>query len=155
MSDSLWPHGAFQAPLSMGFSRQEYWSGMPLPSRCGKQFSCFCSSSGVCNIINRDFILVTCILESIFGPKVWINPWVRLWSNVNWKIRVLCPRPLFRWVSWIMTSLGFQLPWLMLNFSWSLRLPTIWNQPQVSQDANCHTHTDVYKCTCLFVRIGN
>jgi len=24
--------GAFQAPLSMGFSRQEYWSGLPLPS---------------------------------------------------------------------------------------------------------------------------
>ena len=23
---------AFQAPLSMGFSRQEYWSGVPLPS---------------------------------------------------------------------------------------------------------------------------
>ena len=23
---------AFQAPLSMGFSRQEYWSGLPLPS---------------------------------------------------------------------------------------------------------------------------
>ena len=25
---------AYQAPLSMGFSRQEYWSGMPLPSLC-------------------------------------------------------------------------------------------------------------------------
>ena len=27
---------AYQAPLSMGFSRQEYWSGLPLPSpfRC-------------------------------------------------------------------------------------------------------------------------
>ena len=24
---------AHQAPLSMGFSRQEYWSGVPLPSR--------------------------------------------------------------------------------------------------------------------------
>ena len=24
---------AFQAPPSMGFSRQEYWSGLPLPSR--------------------------------------------------------------------------------------------------------------------------
>ena len=24
---------AYQAPLSMGFSRQEYWSGVPLPSR--------------------------------------------------------------------------------------------------------------------------
>ena len=28
---SSWrPHG--QAPLSMGFSRQEYWSGLPFPS---------------------------------------------------------------------------------------------------------------------------
>ena len=33
MSNSLWPHGftAYQAPLSMGFSRQEYWSGLPCP----------------------------------------------------------------------------------------------------------------------------
>ena len=30
---SLWPHGlvACQAPLYMGFSRQEYWSGLPFP----------------------------------------------------------------------------------------------------------------------------
>ena len=33
VSDSLWPHGlAHQAPLSMGFPRQEHWSGLPLPS---------------------------------------------------------------------------------------------------------------------------
>ena len=25
---------AYQAPPSMGFSRQEYWSGVPLPSPC-------------------------------------------------------------------------------------------------------------------------
>ena len=25
---------AYQAPLSMGFARQEYWSGLPLPSPC-------------------------------------------------------------------------------------------------------------------------
>ena len=25
---------AYQAPLSMGFSRWEYWSGLPLPSAC-------------------------------------------------------------------------------------------------------------------------
>ena len=30
-SATLWT-AAFQAPLSMGFSRQEYWSGVPLPS---------------------------------------------------------------------------------------------------------------------------
>ena len=34
LSDSLRPHGtvAHQAPPSMGFSRQEYWSGLPFPS---------------------------------------------------------------------------------------------------------------------------
>ena len=26
------PHLAYQASLSMGFSRQEYWSGLPFPS---------------------------------------------------------------------------------------------------------------------------
>ena len=31
MSDSLQPHGA-KAPLSMGFSRQECWNGLPFPS---------------------------------------------------------------------------------------------------------------------------
>ena len=31
MSDSLWPRG-HQAPPSMGFSRQECWSGLPFPS---------------------------------------------------------------------------------------------------------------------------
>ena len=33
MSDSVTPWTLdYQAPLSMGFSRQEYWSGLPLPS---------------------------------------------------------------------------------------------------------------------------
>ena len=35
VSDSLQPHGlyvAHQAPLSMGFLRQEYWSGLLFPS---------------------------------------------------------------------------------------------------------------------------
>ena len=32
MSDSVTPWTvAFQAPLSMEFSRQEYWSGLPFP----------------------------------------------------------------------------------------------------------------------------
>ena len=33
MSDSATPWtAAYQAPRSMGFSRQEYWSGLPFPS---------------------------------------------------------------------------------------------------------------------------
>ena len=33
VSDSLWPPGlgSYQDPLSMKFSRQEYWSGLPFP----------------------------------------------------------------------------------------------------------------------------
>ena len=32
VSDSLQLHGARQAPLAIGFSRQEYWGGWPFPS---------------------------------------------------------------------------------------------------------------------------
>ena len=32
MSDSERPHRRHQAPLSLGFSRQEHWSGLPFPS---------------------------------------------------------------------------------------------------------------------------
>ena len=32
VSDSLQLHVAHQAPLSMEFSRQEYWSGLPFPT---------------------------------------------------------------------------------------------------------------------------
>ena len=32
LSDPPWT-AAHQAPPSMGFSRQEYWSGVPLPSK--------------------------------------------------------------------------------------------------------------------------
>ena len=35
VSSSLWPHGltvGCQDPQSIGFSRQEYWSGLPFPS---------------------------------------------------------------------------------------------------------------------------
>ena len=39
---------AHQAPLPMGFSRQEYWSGVPLPSppdgASGKELACQCKS---------------------------------------------------------------------------------------------------------------
>ena len=33
VSDSLKPHSNCQAPLSMGFPRQEYWSGLSFPSQ--------------------------------------------------------------------------------------------------------------------------
>ena len=32
LSATPWTYVAYQASLSMGFSRQEYWSGLPFPS---------------------------------------------------------------------------------------------------------------------------
>ena len=47
---------AHQAPPSMGFSRQEYWSGVPLPSPRG-QSNCwlFCCSKSSCLILTHNF----------------------------------------------------------------------------------------------------
>ena len=42
---------ADQAPPSMGFSRQEYWSGLPLPSPQRKNSSpYFCYGPGICQL---------------------------------------------------------------------------------------------------------
>ena len=35
--------GAHQAPLTMGFSRQEYWNGLPFPSPVDLSNQCFCA----------------------------------------------------------------------------------------------------------------
>ena len=54
---------AYQAPPSMGFSRQEYWSGVPLPSLyCHHSFTFF---SGNC-IVCRPFKLLLSLSDSHF-----------------------------------------------------------------------------------------
>ena len=40
---------AHQAPPSMGFSRQGYWSGVPLPSPISKKTPCRCASDKITN----------------------------------------------------------------------------------------------------------
>ena len=49
---------AYQAPPSMGFSRQEYWSGVPLPSPSRK----FCKSEGSIRSSSIS-ILMECLQE--------------------------------------------------------------------------------------------
>ena len=50
MPNSLWHHGLWPAhpPLSMGFSRQVYWSGLPFPSPGESSWP-------------RDWICVSCV----------------------------------------------------------------------------------------------
>ena len=73
---------AYQAPPSMGFFRQEYWSGMPLPSPswCQTTFpfplsykdliNCFCSSIDTHSCI-------TCFLPSSWNVLL---PWSICWT---------------------------------------------------------------------------
>ena len=63
---------AHQAPPSMGFSRQEYWSGMPLPSPCSVTKSCpnlcdpmDCSTPG--------FPVLHCLLEFAHTHVHWVS----------------------------------------------------------------------------------
>ena len=70
---------AYQAPPSMGFSRQEYWSGLPLPSpeifffllMIFKFFNSIQLFEGRCVVIHVSFLIsaiwkVTC--DAITGP---------------------------------------------------------------------------------------
>ena len=76
---------AYQAPPSMGFSRQEYWSGVPLPSpKYGKHFKkiskvfCVCCKSYVVLIIS---LLFTAYKSSSRFPPV-TECWIILWMEL-------------------------------------------------------------------------
>ena len=47
---------AYQAPLSMGFSRQEYWSGVPLPSPAASS-NVLLNLSSYNLLFHQDFVL--------------------------------------------------------------------------------------------------
>ena len=69
---------AYLAPPSMGFSRQEYWSGVPLPSPC--------TSSGCCKYYARSVLSVRCLaacLPYCIAPDmnlVFIRRCLGFWS---------------------------------------------------------------------------
>ena len=62
---------AYQAPLSMGFSRQEYWSGVPLPSLV------------VCDIVTE--------IPILFGPShLMLPPSILFPWNSSMADKILC-----------------------------------------------------------------
>ena len=85
---------AYQAPPSMGFSRQEYWSGVPLPLRClyipewncqSIQSMCILNLTTCCQIIlqsglillpsHQQHMKVSIAFHTPLTPDV-INPWL-------------------------------------------------------------------------------
>ena len=49
---------AYQAPLSMGFSRQEYWSGVPLEKTTHLPFLFYCSSTAFLSVSRARELLI-------------------------------------------------------------------------------------------------
>ena len=122
VSDSLWPHEvkwscsvvsdsttawtvAHQAPPSMGFSRQEYWSGSPfllqisptqgvnqgLPHCIGSRFTMWpCGLKQLCYVINTQYymhiVLHTIVLSCLHNFYCRVLPQKmleRFWGNVT------------------------------------------------------------------------
>ena len=65
---------ALQAPPSMGFSRQEYWSGVPLPSPCSSLLLPKCVlclvSDGLCSL---SFRMLALLSRYVSLPSVWLT----------------------------------------------------------------------------------
>ena len=74
VSDSLRPHGLLprQTPLSMGFSRQEYWSELPfptpgdLPSQGLKPHFLHCQAEPPGKAFSKDGAEALCCVQFLF-----------------------------------------------------------------------------------------
>ena len=75
---TLWT-AAYQAPLSMGFSRQEYWSGVPLPSLHHHLIDAlkFILSN---DVVLRGFMLL-CLLYVLSPGRLKPRGLTRFWCN--------------------------------------------------------------------------
>ena len=86
---------AYQAPLSMGFSRQEYWSGVPLYSayKLNKQgdniqpwrtpFPIW--NQSVCSMSSSNCCFLTCIqISQEAGQVVWYHISFRIFHSLLW-----------------------------------------------------------------------
>ena len=84
---------AYQAPLSMGFSRQEYWSGVPLPSPridallCWKfpwLWSNFSSLTLCRNLGNLDTVSLNILTGKYGNSNFYLTGFARtVWDNVR------------------------------------------------------------------------
>ena len=96
---------ACQAPLSMGFSRQEYWSGLPFPSPVDAGSLTFGSSAFSKSSLNIwkfsvDVLLKPCLenFEHYFASMRWVQLccslnilWHCLSLGLEWKLTISSP----------------------------------------------------------------
>ena len=80
LSETLWTV-AYQAPLSMGFSRQGYWSGLSFPSP--GESSRPRDQTWISHIAGRHFIIWAVFKEVwpdfLFSQSLLLNVWRSIW----------------------------------------------------------------------------
>ena len=130
---------AYQAPLSMGFSRQEYWSGVPLPSpRKKPKFSfevslLFEADEILRHEVNQHFGTLTTsyvtsnccsCLDSFLFTLIGMKPYICLWCSLFMTVCLILDFQLYLWTSdsWIWeicTTDSVRFWALLLHWSWS------------------------------------
>ena len=73
---------AYQAPLSMGFSRQEYWSGLPVPSPIVWSSGGDGIPAQLFQILKDDAVkMLHSLCQQIWKTKQWPQSWKSFHSN--------------------------------------------------------------------------
>ena len=97
---------AYQAPLSMGFSRQEYWSGLPLPSleHSSKVMLKF-SKPSLSNMRIMKFQMFKVVLEKADEPEIKLSTSTGLSKKqessreISISALLTMPKPLTMWIT--------------------------------------------------------
>ena len=116
----LWPHVAHQAPLCMGFPRQEYWSGLMFPSPPLHYHN---SIIQICNNFlspDSSTVLPKCVLLLSFWKIQETSVILSLHSS-----------SVYSFTAWILGKLKFMLlvSWLIINVGDILHQPPHWSHP--------------------------
>ena len=96
---------AYQAPPSIGFSRQEYWSGMPLPSPHASKVMLKILQARLQQYVNRKFLMFKLVLEKAEEPEIKLptsaGSWKKQESSRKTPTSALLtmPKPLTVWIT--------------------------------------------------------
>ena len=71
---------AYQAPPSMGFSRQEYWSGVPLPSPTDKHMQTYFLRCGPASLVTQTVKNLPAMQGTQVRSLGQQDPWRRIWQ---------------------------------------------------------------------------
>ena len=82
VSDSLWPSWLnCRAPLSMGLSKQEHWSGLPFPSPGDLPDRGIKPTSFTCLVLAGRFFTTGATWEAFIYTLLHVKSWRREWQS--------------------------------------------------------------------------